>query len=61
MKTPFARAAIVAAFAVLPLASHAWEPTKTVEFIVPAGVVLALLPAHARDPLANGEIFDCVG
>src|SRR5690348_3758075 len=37
MKTPFARAAIAAAFAVLPLASHAWEPTRTVEFIVPAG------------------------
>ena len=37
MKTPFARAAIAAAFAVLPFASHAWEPTKTVEFIVPAG------------------------
>jgi tripartite-type tricarboxylate transporter receptor subunit TctC len=37
MKTPFARAAIAAAFALLPFASHAWEPTKTVEFIVPAG------------------------
>jgi tripartite-type tricarboxylate transporter receptor subunit TctC len=37
MKTPFVRAAIAAAFAVMPLASHAWEPTKTVEFIVPAG------------------------
>jgi tripartite-type tricarboxylate transporter receptor subunit TctC len=37
MKTPFVRAAIAAAFAVLPLAAHAWEPTKTVEFIVPAG------------------------
>ena len=37
MKTRFARAAIAAAFAVLPLASYAWEPTKTVEFIVPAG------------------------
>jgi tripartite-type tricarboxylate transporter receptor subunit TctC len=37
MKIRFARAAIAAAFAVLPFASHAWEPTKTVEFIVPAG------------------------
>src|SRR5262245_64938801 len=37
MNTHFARAAIAAAFAVLPLAAHAWEPTKTVEFIVPAG------------------------
>ena len=37
MKTPFVRAAIAAAFAVMPLVSHAWEPTKTVEFIVPAG------------------------
>jgi tripartite-type tricarboxylate transporter receptor subunit TctC len=37
MKIHFARAAIAAAFAVLPLAAYAWEPTKTVEFIVPAG------------------------
>ena len=37
MKTRFARAAIAAAFAVLPFAAHAWEPTKTVEFIIPAG------------------------
>ena len=37
MKTRFARAAIAAAFATLPFVAHAWEPTKTVEFIVPAG------------------------
>src|SRR5262247_4648518 len=41
MKTTFVRAlaksAVAAACAVLPIASQAWEPTKTVEFIVPAG------------------------
>ncbi|HUQ25572.1 MAG TPA: tripartite tricarboxylate transporter substrate-binding protein [Burkholderiales bacterium] len=41
MKTTFARAlaktAVAAAFAALPFAAQAWEPTKTVEFIVPAG------------------------
>src|SRR5262245_22518066 len=37
MKIPFARIALAAAFAALPLAAQAWEPTKTVEFIVPAG------------------------
>ncbi len=31
------RAVISAVVALAPLASHAWEPTKTVEFIVPAG------------------------
>src|SRR5215470_15420976 len=28
---------VAVALATLPLAAHAWEPTKTVEFIVPAG------------------------
>jgi len=41
MKTTFARklarTAVAAAFALVPLASHAWEPTRTVEFIIPAG------------------------
>src|SRR3954469_22394459 len=40
MKRNFVRAAAAAAAIVsitLPLAAHAWEPTKTVEFIVPAG------------------------
>jgi len=43
MKKPFIRiaasAAIAACFAVLPQAARAqaWEPTKTVEFIIPAG------------------------
>ena len=30
-------AALAAAAMALPLAGHAWEPTRTVEFIVPAG------------------------
>ncbi len=42
MKTGFTRAlgaALAAAtMAVLPATGHAWEPTKTVEFIVPAGI-----------------------
>jgi tripartite-type tricarboxylate transporter receptor subunit TctC len=41
MKTTFARTlaktAVAAAFAALPFASQAWEPTKTVEFVIPAG------------------------
>jgi tripartite-type tricarboxylate transporter receptor subunit TctC len=37
MKTHFTRAAIAAAFTVVPLAAQAWEPTKTVEFVIPAG------------------------
>src|SRR6185295_16704314 len=41
MKTRFARilakTAVAAAFAALPFASQAWEPTKTVEFVIPAG------------------------
>jgi putative tricarboxylic transport membrane protein len=41
MKTRFARilakTAVAAAFAALPFAAQAWEPTKTVEFVIPAG------------------------
>src|SRR6185503_12244565 len=37
MRISFGRAAAIAAFAVLPFAAHAWEPTKTVEFVIPAG------------------------
>jgi putative tricarboxylic transport membrane protein len=36
MKHSFSAAALAAAFAVAP-AVHAWEPTKNVEFIIPAG------------------------
>jgi putative tricarboxylic transport membrane protein len=37
MKFSFSRAAAVAAALALPFAAHAWEPTKNVEFIIPAG------------------------
>jgi tripartite-type tricarboxylate transporter receptor subunit TctC len=37
MKRTFATSAIAITAALAPLAGHAWEPTKTVEFIVPAG------------------------
>ena len=41
MKTTFARTmaktVVAAALAALPFASQAWEPTKTVEFVIPAG------------------------
>jgi putative tricarboxylic transport membrane protein len=41
MKTTFkrviAKSAAAAAFAALPFAALAWEPTKTVEFVIPAG------------------------
>jgi tripartite-type tricarboxylate transporter receptor subunit TctC len=37
MKSSFSRAAAIAAALVLPLSVHAWEPTKTVEFVIPAG------------------------
>src|SRR5688572_32708828 len=36
MKRSFSKLALAAAFA-LPLSAQAWEPTKTVEFVIPAG------------------------
>ncbi len=37
MKKPLVRAVAAAIIAALPLAAQAWEPTKNVEFIIPAG------------------------
>ena len=37
MKISFSRAAAIAAALVLPFSAQAWEPTKTVEFVIPAG------------------------
>ena len=37
MKKPLVRALAAAVIAALPLAAQAWEPTKNVEFIIPAG------------------------
>ena len=37
MRQTLARAGIALAAALLPFAGHTWEPTKTVEFIIPAG------------------------
>jgi len=37
MKHRFARAGIALAAAIAPLAGHSWEPTRNIEFIIPAG------------------------
>src|SRR5688572_26970621 len=37
MKLSFSRTAAIAAALALPFSAHAWEPTKTVEFVIPAG------------------------
>ena len=37
MKKPLVRTLAAAIIAALPLGAHAWEPTKNVEFIIPAG------------------------
>jgi tripartite-type tricarboxylate transporter receptor subunit TctC len=37
MKRKFMQAAVALAVSFAPLAAQAWEPTKTVEFIIPAG------------------------
>ena len=45
---------LAACAALAPLAAHAWEPTKTVEFIVPAGMTNSTVLVGSQACAARG-------